>query len=221
MDRLDRVHAVFDPGRLAAFAVAAFVIIVVPGPGVLFIVSRGVSLGRRAALATVIGHLGGQVVQFLAVAVGVGAIVERSIAVFTVLKLAGAAYLVWLGIQAIRHRHALASALGTAHTRLPLRRVARDGFIVGVTNPKGFALFASVLPQFIDPGVGHVPLQTGLLGLIFCIIALASDSTWAFVAGTARAWFARSPRRLAAVRGTGGLITIGLGVRLAATGRRD
>jgi threonine/homoserine/homoserine lactone efflux protein len=212
---------VIDTGRLAAFMVTAFVVVVIPGPGVLFIVSRGISLGRRAALATVLGHFLGLMTQVVAVAAGIGVVVERSIVVFTVIKFAGAVYLVWLGFQAIRHRHRLAVALDASHRQVRLSRITRDGFVVGVSNPKGFALFASVLPQFVDRGLGHVPLQIVLLGLIVGGIALVSDSCWGLAAGTARTWLSRSPRRLAAVGGAGGLATIGLGVRLAATGRHD
>jgi threonine/homoserine/homoserine lactone efflux protein len=210
-----------DTERYLAFVVAATVLVVTPGPGVLFIVSRGVSLGRRAALATVFGHFCGLMVQVAAVAAGVGAVVAESIVVFSAVKLVGAAYLVFLGVQAIRHRHGLASALGAGHTPRPLRRVVRDGFVVGVGNPKGFAFFASVLPQFVDPGLGHVPGQMLLLGLTAGAIALVSDSAWGLAAGTARSWLARSPRRLAAIGGTGGVVTVALGVRLATTGRND
>lgn len=210
-----------DTGRLLTFMTTALVVIVAPGPGVLFIISRGVSLVRRAALLTVLGHLGGLMVQVAAVAAGLGIVIERSIAVFTVVKLVGAAYLVWLGWQALRRRHDLARGLDTVHQAASPRRVLRDGFVVGVANPKGFAFFASVLPQFVDPGLGHAPVQMLLLGAIFGAMALVCDSIWGLAAGTARGWLARSPRRLAAVGGTGGVLTIGLGLRLATTGRHD
>ncbi|HVM55764.1 MAG TPA: LysE family translocator [Acidimicrobiales bacterium] len=190
-----------------------------PGPGVLFIVGRGVSFGRRAAPATVVGHDLGLLMQVLLVAAGVGAVVERSIVVFDALKLAGAAYLVWLGVQAIRHRRALtAASVGAEEAATPnLLRLGRQGLVVGITNPKGFLLFAAVLSQFVDPAAGAVPVQLVLLGLVCMAIALASDSdsAWALLAGTARAWFARSPRRIEAVGAAGGVVTIGLGVRLA------
>jgi threonine/homoserine/homoserine lactone efflux protein len=210
-----------DPGRWLAFALTAVVIVVTPGPGVLFIVSRGVSLGRRAALATVFGHFCGLMVQVVLIAGGVGAIVESSIVVFSALKLIGACYLVWLGVQAFRKRHALADGMGKAHARLPLRRIVRDGFVVGVSNPKAFAMFAAILPQFVTPSLGHVPLQILILGLTAGAIALVCDSAWGLAAGTARTWLARSPKRLAAIGGTGGLVTVGLGIRLAVTGRHD
>src|SRR5260370_21969280 len=96
-----------------------------------------------------------------------------------------------------------------------------DGFLVGVTNPKVIVFFAAMLPQFVDRQAGSVPLQIIVLGAIFAGIALLSDSGWALAAGTARAWLARSPRRLAAPGDTGGLVMIGLGATLALTGRRD
>ena len=204
--------------RLAAFALTAFALIVVPGPSVLFVISRAVALGRRAALATVIGNGIGAYVQVVAVAFGIGVVVEQSIVVFNVVKLIGAAYLVYLGIRAIRHRRQLRTVLQGPVTQ---RNVVRDGFIVGVTNPKVIVFFAAVLPQFTDPRRGHEPAQLLILGLIFVGIALLSDSAWGLLAGTARGWFAASPRRLERVGGAGGLVVIGLGVRLALTGRRD
>lgn len=210
-----------DTDRLAAFVGTALVLIATPGPGVLFIVSRGVAVGRRAALATALGHFCGLMVQVSAVAAGVGAIVARSIVVFSVVKLVGAAYLIWLGFQAVRHRHALAAGFTPDEAPVPLARMVRDGAIVGVSNPKGFALFASVLPQFVDPALGQVPVQIFTLGAICGVIALVSDSAWGLTAGTVRHWLGRSPRRLAAVGGAGGLVTMGLGIRLATTGRHD
>lgn len=210
-----------DSGRWLAFSLTAVVLVVTPGPGVLFIVSRGVSLGRRAALATVFGHFCGLMLQVSFVAAGVGAIVQESIVVFSALKLIGACYLVWLGVQAFRKRHSLATAMGPDHVPLPLSRIVRDGFIVGASNPKAFAIFASILPQFVTPSLGHVPVQILVLGLTAGAIALVCDSAWGLAAGTARAWLQRSPKRLAAIGGGGGLVTVGLGLRLAFTGRHD
>ena len=207
--------------HLLTFAAAAFAIIVVPGPSVLFIISRGVVLGRRAALATVAGNAAGLAVQVTAVAAGLGAVVERFVAVFTVMKLAGAGYLVWLGIKAIRNRHALGASIGMPIEPRSVRRILREGFIVGVSNPKSVLLFVAILPQFVDRGAGAVPLQMLVLGGIAVCVALMSDSVWAVAAGTARDWIARRPDRLQAIGGAGGAIMIGLGVRLALTGRHD
>jgi threonine/homoserine/homoserine lactone efflux protein len=207
--------------RIAEFALLAWALIIVPGPNVLFVVSRSLQQGRAAGLAAVAGGQLGEVVQVTAVAFGVGAVVEASATLFTIIKLAGAAYLVYLGVQAIRHRRALAEALGQPADGRPVRRMLADGFVVGATNPKAIVFFVAVLPQFADRATGPVPLQMLLLGGVFIGIALISDSIWALVAGTVRGWLARSPRRLAAIGGTGGLAMIGIGATLALTGRKD
>jgi threonine/homoserine/homoserine lactone efflux protein len=208
-------------GHLLEFTITAFVLIVVPGPSVLFVVSRGVALGRRAALATVAGNTGGVLVQAILVALGLGTIVERSDAVFPAIKLVGAVYLMVLGIRMIRRRRPLADLTDATQVPKGTRTNVREGFVVGLTNPKAAIIFTVVLPQFTDPARGHVPLQLLLLGGIFLTIGVISDSAWAIAAGTARGWLARSRGRLEAIAGAGGLVLIGLGVRLAVTGRRD
>jgi threonine/homoserine/homoserine lactone efflux protein len=207
--------------RLLTFAAAAFILIVIPGPSVLFEISRSVALGRRAGLATVAGNAAGELLQATAVAVGIGAIVQRSAPVFTGLKLAGAGYIVFLGLRAIHDRRALSRVFDATMLPRGTRRILIEGFVVGATNPKSLVFFAAILPQFVATASGHVPAQLMLLGLVFVLIALASDSAWVFVAGTARDWFARSPHRLEMVGGAGGLMMIAVGVRLAFTGRKD
>lgn len=209
---------------LAAFSALAFALIIVPGPSVMFVVSRAVTLGRRAAIMTVLGNAVGVYIQVLLVAIGLGAIVERSIAVFTIIKLAGAGYLIWLGIQAIRHRRQLADAFdtttgATTHPQAT-RSVFRDGLIVGVANPKAIVFFAAILPQYVNPDGAPPQLQMLALGVVFVLIALISDGTWALAAGTARTWFARSPRRLSKLGAIGGASMIGLGVNLAVIQRK-
>jgi threonine/homoserine/homoserine lactone efflux protein len=207
--------------HLLEFALLSYALIIVPGPNVLFVISRSLQLGRLAGIAAVLGGQLGVYVQVIAVAIGVGALVEQSVAVYTVIRLAGAAYLVFLGVQAIRYRRSLAAMLDGTVAPVSTRRMLRDGLVVGVTNPKAIVFFAAVLPQFADRSAGHVPLQLLLLGAIFMGIALISDSMWAVVAGTARAWFARSPRRLELVGGASGLVMIGIGASLALTGGKD
>jgi threonine/homoserine/homoserine lactone efflux protein len=208
--------------RLLAFAAMSFLLIVVPGPSVLFVIGRALAEGRRAALTTVVGNTVGAYVLIVAVALGIGSVVERSVLVFTTLKLAGAAYLVYLGVKAWRERGALRAAFteDTAPAQGGLRTFW-EGFAVGVTNPKTIVFFAAVLPQFVDRGQGHVAVQMLVLGLVFNLIAVASDTVWGLVAATARNWFAQSPRRLSLVGGAGGLTMIGLGVSVAVTGRKD
>jgi threonine/homoserine/homoserine lactone efflux protein len=210
------------PGsHLLAFALLSLALIIVPGPNVLFIISRSLMLGRAAGVGTAFGGQIGVYVQVAAVAFGMGAVVERSAAVFTAIKLAGAVYLIYLGVQAVRHRHSLAEALGTRPPPKTIGRILRDGFLVGLFNPKAVVFFMAVLPQFVDRSAGHVPGQMLLLGTIFLAIAVVCDCGWALVAGTARTWFARSPRRLQIIGATGGMVLIGIGTSLALTGRSD
>ncbi|MFF2522956.1 LysE family translocator [Streptomyces liangshanensis] len=209
--------------RFLAFAAMSLLVIVIPGPSVLFVIGRALALGRRAALASVLGNVAGSYALVVAVALGIGALVERSVTVFLVVKLAGAAYLVILGVQAFRHRKSMrASAMSApaGPARGDLRTVA-DGFVVGVTNPKGVVFFAAVLPQFVDHSAGQVPAQMLLLGLVPITIGLITDTLWGLGASAAREWFARSERRLSMVGGAGGFAMIGLGVTVAATGRAD
>jgi threonine/homoserine/homoserine lactone efflux protein len=199
-----------------AFGALSLVLILIPGPSVLFTIGRALTVGRREALLSVAGNAAGAYLQVVAVALGIGALVERSAAVFTVVKFAGAAYVVYLGVRAIRHRRKVTEALATAVPVIGPVRALRDGVVVGFTNPKTIIFMVVALPEFTD-----TPTQMLLVGALFPVIAVLCDSVWAFAAGTARTWFARSPRRLAAIGGTGGLMMIGLGASLALTNRAD
>ncbi len=209
--------------HMLAFVAVVTVLVAIPGPSVLFTISRALTVGRRAALLTVIGNELGLCVQVVAVAFGVGAVLERSAQVITVIKLAGAVYLVFLGVQAIRHRRSMAETLAARVTPVRPLRAIRDGFVVGVANPKTIVFFVVGLPEFTTTAPGHlpVPAQMLILGALFPVIALVLDSAWAAIAGTARQWLVGSPRRLALIGGAGGLVMIGLGVSIAATGRKD
>jgi threonine/homoserine/homoserine lactone efflux protein len=205
-------------GQLLAFAAATSVLIAIPGPSVLFTVGRALAVGRRGALLTVVGGAGGAYVQVVAVAMGLGAIVERSAEAYTVLKLAGAAYLVYLGVQAIRHRRVpAADPPAVARTAQPVR----DGFVVGVTNPKMIVFLTAALPQFVDREAGGLALQMLVLGLVVPAISLVSDSLWALAAGTARTWFADSPRRIEVLATAGGEAMIGIGAVVAVSRRNS
>jgi threonine/homoserine/homoserine lactone efflux protein len=208
-------------GNWLAFAGIVVLLIAVPGPSVLFTISRALTLGTRSALFTVLGNAVGACLQVVAVAIGLGALVERSVLAFTVVKWVGAAYLVFLGVQAIRHRHAVAAALDAHVAPVGPGRAVLDGVVVGALNPKTIVFFAVALPQFAATGNGDPTAQMLVLGALFPVVAVVLDSAWALGAGTARQWFARSPRRLAAIGGAGGLVMIGLGVRLAVSGRKD
>lgn len=205
--------------NLLAFAVASVVIIVIPGPSVLFVIGRSIALGRRAGVLSVVGNALGTVPVVVAVAFGVGAIVAYSAVAFTAIKIAGGMYLVYLGLQAIRHRGATMQDPGRAPASA--RRLLRQGFIVGLTNPKTIAFFVAVLPQFVDPTAGPVWAQIIVLGLMFQSLALICDSVWAVAAGSARAWFGKSPRRIATLSSAGGVLMIVLGGALALTGSKS
>jgi len=206
---------------LLAFLLTAAVIVAIPGPSVVFTISRALTVGRRTTLLTVAGNAIGVYLQVVASALGMGVLVERSVVAFTVVKYLGAAYIVYLGVRAIRHRRSIAESLAQRVSPIPPGRAMLDGIMVGVTNPKTIIVFVAVMPAFADPAEGHLRLQLLLLGALFPACALVLDSVWALAAGTASAWFARSPRRLAAIGGAGGLVMIGLGAGLAVTGRKD
>jgi threonine/homoserine/homoserine lactone efflux protein len=211
---------VISSGHLLGYAAASFVVIVIPGPSVVFVIGRALAYGRRTALSTVCGNAAGNYVVAICVAIGIGAIVQRSATVFTVLKLVGALYLIWLGVGAIRRRQGLRAAFSAAAPR-PGRSAAREGFLVGVTNPKALILFGAILPQFVDRTGGHIQIQMLLLALVSIAIGLCSDSLWAVTASAVRNWFAGSPRRLELVGGAGGLAMIGVGLTVALTGRKS
>jgi len=215
------VACVIPADRLLAFAALSLVVIAIPGPSVLFVVGRALAHGRRVALASVAGNELGELTLAVLVAVGLGPLIDRSVLLLTVMKLAGAGYLIVLGVRALRDRklHKLGEELAD-RTRGGLRAM-RDGYLVGVANPKTAVFFIAILPQFVSQSRGDVPVQMILLSVLFVLIAAVSDAAWSLVASGARAWFARSPQRLALVGGAGGLAMIGLGVTLAATGRKN
>jgi threonine/homoserine/homoserine lactone efflux protein len=206
--------------QFLAFVVASILFIQVPGPSLLFTIGRALTVGRRDALLSVIGNAIGVYVQIVALAVGLGALVAASVTAFTVLKLAGAAYVVFLGIQAIRHRSDAREALLSLGIDPPDRSAwhsVRTGVVVGTTNPKTLIFSAAFLPQFIDASTPAAP-QLLVLGAVFCVMAIASDTCWAFAASRAKDWFAHKPRRLDHLGAAGGVMMIGLGATLATTG---
>jgi threonine/homoserine/homoserine lactone efflux protein len=201
------------PTRLPEYLVAAMIIILAPGPSVLFVIARAVAWGRRIAILTVAGNVSGSFVLSTLVAVGVGPILQRWHFTYIAVQWAGGLYLIYLGLDAIRKRAVHAAGMTNQGPVAPTARQAiRDGFWVGVLNPKAIVFFAAVLPQFVDIKGGHVTLQLIFLGLVFCILAFLSDGTWGLLAGTARMWLATDKRRLERLRGAGGTIMILLGV---------
>ncbi|GAA3693583.1 LysE family translocator [Terrabacter ginsenosidimutans] len=201
-----------------AFLVASILFIQVPGPSLLFTIGRALTVGRREALLSVVGNAIGVTAQALLVAVGLGAVVAASVTAYTVIKVAGAAYVIWLGIQAIRHRREGREAL-ESHAQVSAKRghALRIGVVVGLTNPKTILFFVAFLPQFTNPAAGHVGAQMAVLGAVFGAMAVCSDSVWALLAARAREWFARKPARFDKLGATGGVMMVGLGAAMLAS----
>jgi threonine/homoserine/homoserine lactone efflux protein len=203
----------FVPTRITEYLIAAIIIIIAPGPSVLFVIARAVSWGRKISVLTVAGNVTGSFVLSTLVALGLGPILQRWHIAYVAVQWGGGLYLIYLGIEAIRQRAVHAADMTNQGPVAPsIRKSIRDGFWVGVLNPKAIVFFAAVLPQFVDIDGGHVTSQLIFMGLVFCVLAFISDGSWGLLAGTARAWLATDNRRLERLRGFGGTIMIILGL---------
>lgn len=201
------------PTRLLEYCVAALVIILAPGPSVLFVIARAIAWGRKIAILTVAGNVSGSFVLSVLVAFGLGPILDRSDLAYAAVQWGGGLYLIYLGIDAIRHRQIHASDMANQGPTAPTAfRSWRDGFWVGALNPKAIVFYAAVLPQFVDRDRGSATAQLVLMGAIFCILAFICDGTWGLLAGTARQWLAKDPKRLQLLRLIGGCVMIVLGL---------
>jgi len=188
------------------------IIILAPGPSVLFVIARAIAWGRKVAVVTVAGNVSGAFVLSSLVAFGLGPILQRSELAFMAVQWIGGIYLVYLGIDAIRKRKLHAADMTNQGPVEPtVFQSIRDGFMVGVLNPKGLVFYAAVLPQFIDRERGGVTGQLLFLGALFSVLAFFSDGSWGLLAGTARAWLAGDAGRLEKLRATGGCVMILLG----------
>jgi threonine/homoserine/homoserine lactone efflux protein len=203
------------PSRLPEYIVAAMVIILAPGPSVLFVIARAIAWGRATAVFTVAGNVTGAFSLSVFVALGLGPVLERSDIAYLAVQWAGGLYLIYLGIEAIWKRTLHAADMANQGDIAPsIRRSIRDGFWVGALNPKGVVFFAAVLPQFIDRDRGSVTAQLIFLGAIFAVLAFVSDGSWGVLAGTARDWLATDSKRLEKLRAAGGVIMILLGIQV-------
>lgn len=209
------------PTRIWEYLLASILIIIAPGPSVLFVIARAIAWGRKTAVFTVLGNVAGAYLLSIFVALGLGPVLQRSNLAYAVIQWGGGAYLVYLGLDAIRHRKVHAANMTQQTGMQPsISTSVRDGFWVGVLNPKTLVFFAAVLPQFIDRNRGHVTAQLLLLGALFAILALISDGSWGLLAGTARQWLATDAGRLIRLRTIGGFVMIGLGVLVIAAAIR-
>jgi threonine/homoserine/homoserine lactone efflux protein len=204
-----------DPTSLGIFVVAALVLLLTPGPAVLYIVARSIDQGRRAGLVSMLGVHAGTLVHVAAAAAGLSAVLAASATAFSVVKYLGAAYLVYLGL---RRLVASAPAAANGSPEAPrLRRAFVDGVVVNVLNPKTALFFLAFLPQFVDVGQGQVGAQILALGGVFVTLGLITDGSYALTAGMAGQWLRGHPRFLASERWVSGSMYIGLGVAAALT----
>lgn len=201
------------PSKLGEYIAVSAAIILAPGPSVLFTIARAIAWGRKVAVLTVLGNASGFFAMSILVAVGIGPIIQSSDFIYAAVQWGGGLYLIYLGIDAIRkrseHTHQmLEEGSGGAP---PKSHVIRDGFFVGILNPKGIVFTAAITPQFIDRAEGRVIVQLIFLGSIFALLAFIFDGTWGILAGTARNWLATNTQRIVILRSIGGLVMIILG----------
>ena len=198
--------------NLIGWLLVSIVIIIIPGPGVTFVIARAMTIGRKGAVLTVFGHAAGVTLQILAVAFGLGALVASSAIAFNIMKFVGAGFLIYLGIRSIltRKQSIDLSVDGAVKTK----KVLSDSFIVGITNAKTIVFFAATMPQFVSPG-SNISIQMLLLGAIFLVIGTLSDLVYAFAAGSARNWLTNSESRISGVMASGGVAIAGVGIHTA------
>jgi threonine/homoserine/homoserine lactone efflux protein len=207
-----------DASTLALFVAAALALLLVPGPAVLYIVARSIDQGRSAGLISVLGVHLGSLVHVTAAAVGLSSLLVSSAVAFSVVKYAGAAYLIYLGVKALITR------AEPEHVELraePLGKLLRQGAVVNILNPKTALFFLAFLPQFVDPDAGYVALQLTFFGLVFVALGLVTDSLYALAAGTAGGWLRSSRFFAGARRWVSGTVFIGLGLATALSGSRQ
>jgi threonine/homoserine/homoserine lactone efflux protein len=207
-----------DPALWGLFVVASVVLLLTPGPAVLFIVARSVEQGRAAGLVSVLGIHLGTIVHVTAAAIGLSALLVSSALAFAIVKYLGAAYLIWVGIRTLMAKEVVPGAPHVAAE--PLRRLFRDGFVVNLFNPKTAIFFLAFLPQFVDPARGPVHWQILILGLTFMGLGIISDGMFALAAGTAGEFLRRNRRFLRFQRWFAGTSFIGLGVTAAFATRK-
>jgi threonine/homoserine/homoserine lactone efflux protein len=206
------------PSSLVIFMTGAMLLLLVPGPAVLYITSRSISLGRAAGLASAMGIAVGTMFHVAAATLGLSALLVSSSTAFQLVKFAGAAYLIYLGIRALRSRDA--AMPDASAERRSLRRIFGQGVLVNLLNPKTALFFLAFLPQFVDPARGHATLQIFELGVLFALMGWVSDSIWATIAGTFGTRLRGNVRLRGAQRKVSGGVLIALGLASAFSGAK-
>ncbi|MEY4314221.1 MAG: hypothetical protein RIS93_801 [Actinomycetota bacterium] len=201
------------PTRLWEYLVATTLIILAPGPSVLFTIARAIAWGRAAAVATVLGNALGMFLVSVLVAIGLGPLLQSSKTFYYAVQWLGGAYLIYLGFSAIKASKIDAQGMRSSEGTAPsIYSSIKSGFWVGVLNPKSIVFFAAILPAFVDRNKNNVTFQLLFLGLVFSLIAFISDGSYGILAGTVRQWLASDLRRLIFMRRFGGVVMIGLGI---------
>ena len=201
------------PARYPEYLVAAILIILAPGPSVLFAIARAIAWGRATAIATVAGNALGMFSLSILIAFGLGPILEQSELAFISVQILGGLYLIYLGIDALRHSKVHAEDMvNQGDIRPSAIKSIKDGFWVGALNPKGLVFFAAILPQFLDKNSENLTAQLLIMGATFALLAFLGDGTWGVLAGTVRIWMAKSPIRLIRLRQLGGAVIVLLGI---------
>ncbi len=198
---------------LSGFIVAALIVLLIPGPGVLYVIARSLSQGQKAGLISVLGLAAGALVHVAAATAGLSAILLTSATAFGIIKLLGAAYLIYLGIYTLFSRHSTAE-IDMASSR-SMFRLFKDGVLISVLNPKIAIFFLAFLPQFVEPGQASIQIQILFLGVLYVFLAILSDGTYALLADRLRSWFGNRMRESVVPRYTSGVVYLGLGVSTA------
>jgi threonine/homoserine/homoserine lactone efflux protein len=208
-----------SPNDLLLFVSAAVILLIIPGPAVLYVLTRSIDQGRKAGLASCSGIATGSLIHVMAATLGLSALLLSSAVAYSLVKYAGAAYLIYLGIKKLRERSEM--DVEAKHVApLPLRRVYAQGVLVEALNPKVAIFFFAFLPQFVNPARGHVALQFFTLGMLFTFLGFTTDSAWALTAGSAAGWLRRNRTFTRNERYVSGTVYLGLGMATAVTGSR-
>lgn len=202
--------------NLLLFASIIVVLALTPGPDVIYITTRGFAQGRTAALFSTAGICAGYLVYTTLAALGLSALLQSSALAFDIIRYAGAIYLLYLGIRTLMSKHSNPLAPGAANAvpPLPRGRILQQGILTSMLNPKGILVFAALLPQFVNPHLGSVPLQMIAFGLTFTLICLCIYGGYAYLSGSLGEKLAARPRFASVLRWLTGSVLIGLGARL-------
>lgn len=204
-----------DSTHLVRFILASAAIILVPGPSIMFVIARAIAWGRRTAFLTVLGNALGMFVLAMVVAGGLGPVLQSSKILLVGLQVVGGCYLIYLGYEAFKHRSEQAQIIATITESKPSTiRNLKQGFMVGLLNPKAIVFIGAIFPQFLDPNGAAATFQLAFFGLLWCILAILGDGMWALVVGSSRDWFVNSQTRLVILRtaGAGVMVVLGLGI---------